>query len=67
MQILPAYAGTGSEPGGLRGRAGSNFMVADGFGINLNVAFGFWSGQYFRQVPSPAGGTRTLWIGTADP
>lgn len=58
MQILPAYAGTGSGAAiGLRGRAGSNFMVADGFGINLNVAFGFWSGQYFRQVPSPAGGT----------
>jgi hypothetical protein len=58
MQILPAYAGTGSGAAvGLRGRAGSNFMVANGFGINLNVAFGFWSGQYFRQVPSPAGGT----------
>ena len=58
MQILPAYAGTGSGAAiGLRGRAGSNFMVASGFGINLNVAFGFWSGQYFRQVPSPAGGT----------
>ena len=58
MQVLPAYAGTGSGAAiGLRGRAGSNFMVADGFGINLNVAFGFWSGQYFRQVPSPAGGT----------
>ncbi len=58
MQILPAYAGAGSGAAiGLRGRAGSNFMVADGFGINLNVAFGFWSGQYFRQVPSPAGGT----------
>ena len=58
MQILPAYAGAGSGAAiGLRGRAGSNFMVADGFGINMNVAFGFWNGQYFQQVPSPAGGT----------
>ena len=58
MQLLPAYAGAGSGAAiGLRGRAGSNFMVADGFGINLNVAFGFWNGQYFQQVPSPAGGT----------
>lgn len=58
MQLLPAYAGAGSGAAvGLRGRAGSNFMVADGFGINLNVAFGFWSGQYFQQVPSAAGGT----------
>ncbi len=57
MQILPAYAGTGSGAAvGIRARAGSNFMVADGFGINLNVAFGFWNGQYFKQVPSPAGG-----------
>ncbi len=57
MQILPAYAGTGSGAAvGLRARAGSNFMVADGFGLNLNVAFGFWNGQYFKQVPSPAGG-----------
>jgi len=58
MQVLPAYAGAGSGAAiGLRGRAGSNFMVADGFGINMNVAFGFWNGQYFQQVPSPAGGT----------
>ena len=58
MQLLPAYAGARSGAAiGLRGRAGSNFMVADGFGINFNVAFGFWSGQYFSQVPSPAGGT----------
>jgi hypothetical protein len=57
MQVLPAYAGAGSGAAvGLRGRAGSNFMVADGFGINVNVAFGFWNGQYFQQVPSPAGG-----------
>ena len=58
MQVLPAYAGAGSGAAiGLRGRLGSNFMVADGFGINLNLAFGFWNGQYFQQVPSPAGGT----------
>jgi|GEM_PF-6347227 len=58
LQVLPAYAGSGSGAAiGLRGRAGSNFMVADGFGLNLNVAFGFWNGQYFKQVPSPAGGT----------
>ena len=32
MQILPAYAGTGSGAAiGLRGRAGSNFMVAEWF------------------------------------
>ena len=57
LQILPAYAGSGSGAAvGLRARAGGNFMVSDGFGINVNIGFGFWNGQYFSLVPSPTGG-----------
>ena len=67
MQLLPAYAGADSGAAvGLRGRAGSNFMVADGFGINLNVAFGFWSGQYFQRVPSARWYLKHIWVNTAD-
>jgi hypothetical protein len=56
LQVLPAYAGVGSGVAvGLRGRVGSNFMVADNFGFNVNVGLGFWNGQYFVYVPTPTG------------
>ena len=56
LQVLPAYAGVGSGVAvGLRGRVGSNFMVADNFGFNVNVGLGFWNGQYFVYTTTPTG------------
>ena len=54
LQIIPSYVspeeGGSGMAFGLRGRAGSNFMLTDNFGFNLNLAAGFWSGEQFTYI-----------------
>ena len=55
LHVLPGYAGPGSGMAfGLQGRAGSNFMITDSFGFNLDLSAGFWSGEYFSLIKNPA-------------
>lgn len=64
LQIIPSYVETGSGMAyGLRGRAGSNFMLTDNFGFNLNLAAGFWSGQQFTYIEDQETGSPLLSTG----
>ena len=50
-QIIPGYVkSTGGAAYGFRGRGGVDFILADNFGLNLNVAAGIWSGEHFNEV-----------------
>ena len=61
LQIIPSYVETGSGMAyGLRGRAGSNFMLTDSFGFNLNLAAGFWSGEQFTYIQNTSTGLPLL-------
>ena len=35
---------------GVRGRAGADLMFSDSFGLNANLALGFWYGKEFAQI-----------------
>ena len=35
---------------GVRGRAGADLMFSDNFGLNANLALGFWYGKEFAQI-----------------
>ena len=64
VQIIPSYVETGSGIAyGLRARAGSNFMLTDNFGFNLNLAAGFWSGQQFTEIEDTDTGNNLLATG----
>ncbi len=64
LQIIPSYVETGSGLAyGLRGRAGSNFMLTDAFGFNLNLAAGFWSGEQFTYIQNTSTGMPLAAIG----
>ncbi len=50
-QFIPGYVkDAGGVAVGMRARGGSDFMVAERFGFNLNLSAGFWSGQNFETV-----------------
>ncbi len=58
IQVIPGYVENGGGMAfGFRARGGSNFMIADNFGINLNLSAGFWSGEQFAYVQSTKTGT----------
>ena len=58
VQGIPGYAGPGSGFAmGAKLRGGSNFMITDAFGFNLNVSAAYWSGKYFTLIPDTMGGT----------
>jgi hypothetical protein len=49
--LIPGYVkDADSIATGLRARGGIDFIVTEGFGINLNVSAGFWSGEDFEAV-----------------
>ena len=56
--IIPGYVAEvegvelegGTTAGGARVRGGLNFLLADGFALNLNVSAGMWSGKDFDAV-----------------
>lgn len=64
LQIIPSYVEEGSGMAfGLRGRAGSNFMLTEAFGFNLNLAAGFWSGEQFTYIQNTTTGSPLLSTG----
>lgn len=49
--LIPGYVKDASGLAtGLRLRGGSDFMVTDSFGFNLNLSLGIWAGQNFESV-----------------
>ena len=53
IQVIPGYIENGGALAfGLRARGGSNIMLTDSFGFNLNLSVGFWSGQQFTAIQS---------------
>ena len=53
--MIPGYVkDTGGVATGLRIRGGSDFLVTDSFGFNLNVSMGVWAGSNFEQVETAA-------------
>lgn len=49
--FIPGYVKDASSVAtGLRARGGVDFIVTDGFGINLNVSAGIWNGEDFAAV-----------------
>ena len=49
--MIPAPTSDASSVAtGLRARGGIDFIVTDGFGINLNVSAGVWNGEDFAAV-----------------
>lgn len=52
---------------GLRARGGFDYMFTDAFGVNLNLAAGFWYGSEFEIVQKdlqPLGGVPSVSLGT---
>ncbi len=45
---------------GLRARGGADFMLIDNFGLNVNVAFGMWSGQNWPLIEQGVGSSGLL-------
>jgi hypothetical protein len=51
LQFIPGYVkGATGLAVGLRARGGLNYLVSDGFGLNMNLSAGFWSGKNFDTV-----------------
>ena len=53
--LIPGYVKEASGLAtGLRLRGGSDFMVSDSFGLNVNFSLGVWAGQNFEEVATAA-------------
>lgn len=51
LLIIPGYVAEASGPAtGLRFRGGSDFMLSENFGLNVNLAVGLWSGEDFEKL-----------------
>ena len=53
--LIPGYVKEASGLAtGLRLRGGSDFMVSDAFGFNVNFSLGVWAGQNFEEIETAA-------------
>ena len=51
IQVIGAYVReAGGIAAGVRARGGVDYLLTETFGLNLNLAVGYWSGEQFANV-----------------